>query len=416
MQCLVVDDSKSARFTLKRALLNLGHEVITADSGENALEVLCAQSPDVIFMDHQMPGLDGFETAKKIRAQSNFAQTPIIMCTAKDGDEYAQEARRFGLNGTLPKPASEQQIRELLTSLATSKTPEHFEMPGQSTAQGVYQAVTAGISQEVTPVPDEQSRRSPVGKARQQSAPLSNNQQAPPDRVIPTLKQPIMRQDAPAETASQPLVLNDQLRSLIRAEAEGRAKDSAQRLLTDSWGRFRGNIQEDVRRQTREMFERHIESAMDNITEEVRRSINASLTAEFRSTLDRKIASAETQTQSGLQDLSIKINGLKRQLDLQKFDPLALQETILEDARRAAEYTATHKAVDIAAKIARELCEETIAEVLDKSILESFEQQLVEIHDVMNTQNSRAKTLTVVASFASVLAVFSFAVAVWALV
>ena len=88
MQCLVVDDSKSARFTLKRALINLGHEVVLAENGENALEVLCLERPDVIFMDHLMPGLDGFETSKTIRSQITFATTPIIICTAKDSEYY----------------------------------------------------------------------------------------------------------------------------------------------------------------------------------------------------------------------------------------------------------------------------------------------------------------------------------------
>ena len=127
MQCLVVDDSKSARFTLKRALINLGHEVITVESGEQALEVLCAEEPQVIFMDHLMPGLDGFETSKKIRSQNSFANTPIIMCTAKDSDSYAVEAKKIGLSGTLPKPATEEQIKTLLEDIFSdmhAKEPE----------------------------------------------------------------------------------------------------------------------------------------------------------------------------------------------------------------------------------------------------------------------------------------------------
>ncbi|HBF07543.1 MAG TPA: hypothetical protein DDW29_04765, partial [Gammaproteobacteria bacterium] len=191
--------------------------------------------------------------------------------------------------------------------------------------------------------------------------------------------------------------------------------DSAQRLLSDSWGRFRGNLQEDVRQQTLEMFNQHIQTSMDSITTEVRSTINANLSSELRHYVDKKLSTSETQAQLQYNDLTTKMNGLKRQFELQKFDPIALQETILEDARRAAEYTATHKAVDTARKIAKELCEDTMNELLDTSLLENFEKQLLDITEELENQTNKAKTLTIVASFAGVLAVLSFTVAVWAL-
>tara|TARA_Y100001960_G_scaffold334197_1_gene447193 strand:- start:40630 stop:41739 length:1110 start_codon:yes stop_codon:yes gene_type:complete len=368
LQCLVVDDSKSARFTLKRALINLGHEVITVESGEQALEVLCAEEPQVIFMDHLMPGLDGFETSKKIRSQNSFANTPIIMCTAKDSDSYAVEAKKIGLSGTLPKPATEEQIKTLLEDIFADM---HVKEP---------EAEQSDIQEELSPPP-------------QQERPAQ----------------------ASGYSAAADLALNDQLRSLIRAEAEGRARDSAQRLLSDSWGRFRGNLQEDVRQQTLEMFNQHIQTSMDSITTEVRSTINANLSSELRHYVDKKLSTSETQAQLQYNDLTTKMNGLKRQFELQKFDPIALQETILEDARRAAEYTATHKAVDTARKIAKELCEDTMNELLDTSLLENFEKQLLDITEELENQTNKAKTLTIVASFAGVLAVLSFTVAVWAL-
>ncbi len=385
MQCLVVDDSKSARFTLKRSLINLGHEVITVESGEQALEVLCAEVPDIIFMDHLMPGLDGFETSKKIRSQPTFSATPIVMCTAKDSNEYAVEAKKIGLSGTLPKPASEEQIADLITAIASA--------------------------------PSQKKNTATAPQPAQQAAPQSKK---PPKQSTDSAKPAIteLAENAPLHQNFAPaseLALNDQLRSLIRAEAEGRARDSAQRLLTDSWGRFRGNLQEDVRQHTLEMFNQHIQSSIEEITSEVRTSINSSLSNELRHYLDKKLSNTETQSQLHYNELTTKINGLKRQFELQKFDPIALQETILEDARRAAEYTATHKAVDTAKKIAKELCEDTMNEILDTSILENFEKQLLEISEELEVQTTKAKTLTIVASFAGVLAVLSFTVAVWAL-
>lgn len=378
MLCLVVDDSKSARFTISRSLKKLGYDVLTAESGEDALELLCAETPDVVFMDHLMPGLDGFETSKKIRSQSNFANLPIIMCTARDSDDYSVQAKRIGLSGTLPKPASDESILKILESLNLTQTGSHTARDN---------TVSEIQTQEQVPAP---SVAPPPVKTEQ-----------------PTV--------APPETKTNEIELNDQLRTLIRAEAEGRARDSAQRLLTDSWGRFRGNLQEDVRQQTRDMFDRHIENSLDTITSEVRNSIGSSLTSELRHYVDKKLSTSETSLQISQNDFTVKLNGLKRQLDLQKFDPVALQETILEDARRAAEYTATHKAVDTASKITKELCEETISEILDTSILEHFETQLVQMNEQLELQTQKSGTLTMVATFASVLALLSFVVAVWAL-
>lgn len=386
MLCLVVDDSKSARFTISRSLKKLGHEVLTAESGEDALELLCAETPDVVFMDHLMPGLDGFETSKKIRSQSNFANLPIIMCTAKDSDDYAILAKRIGLSGTLPKPASDENIQKILDSL------------------NIVPSQTMSILDESPP--PQQKPSTPSVAPTQAPTPMKPKQ-APVNRPASEPLTPMVK--------TNEIELNDQLRTLIRAEAEGRARDSAQRLLTDSWGRFRGNLQEDVRQQTRDMFDRHIENTLDTITAEVRNSISASLSSELRHYVDKKLSVSETALHMSQNDFGAKLNSLKRQLDLQKFDPVALQETILEDARRAAEYTATHKAVDTASKIAKELCEETVAEILDSSILEHFETQLVQMNEELELQTQKSRTLTMVATFASVLALLSFAIAVWAL-
>lgn len=390
MQCLVVDDSKSARFTLKRALSNLGHEVITAESGEQALELLCAEEPDIIFMDHLMPGLDGFETSKKIRSQKNFAQTPIVMCTAKDSESYAEEARKIGLSGTLPKPATEPQIKTI------------FETVFNRSPTGIQSDhVSPPVEEPIPPVKTVQPTK-PVPKTPFEPEPTPVSP-AP----VPT--------PLPRRAIADEIHLNDQLRALIRAEAEGRARDAAQKLLSESWSRFRGSIQEDARQQTIDTFNSHIKSSMDKITHEVYSAINRDLSIELRKTLEKRITSTEIQTQTAINEIIAKLNGLKRQVEIQKFDPVALQETILEDARKSAEYTATHKAVDTASKIARELCEETINEIFDKSIAETYQRRINELSHELNLQNERSRTLTMITSFASVLSVLSFTAAVWAL-
>ena len=76
---LVVDDSKSARLMLRKILQGLGMTVDTADSAEEALEYLRSQKPDVIFMDHTMPGMDGLTALRRIRSEPATAAIPAAV-------------------------------------------------------------------------------------------------------------------------------------------------------------------------------------------------------------------------------------------------------------------------------------------------------------------------------------------------
>ena len=67
-RALIVDDSKSARVVLSRMLQKYNIEVDTAESAETAIDYLVQNRPDVIFMDHLMPGMDGFQAVQAIKS------------------------------------------------------------------------------------------------------------------------------------------------------------------------------------------------------------------------------------------------------------------------------------------------------------------------------------------------------------
>ena len=79
---LIVDDSPTATELLARVLVQHGLEVCTAGSAEEALEYLLEHRPDVIFMDHMMPGMDGFEALRAIKDNPATATIPIMMYTS----------------------------------------------------------------------------------------------------------------------------------------------------------------------------------------------------------------------------------------------------------------------------------------------------------------------------------------------
>jgi len=116
-KALLVDDSKSARFFLRNLLKKNGVEVDMVDSGEAALEYLKEHRPHLIFMDHLMPGIDGFETTRAIKQNPETSHVPVVMCTSNEGQEYVERAKSIGAVDILPKPPTENKLHSILDEL-----------------------------------------------------------------------------------------------------------------------------------------------------------------------------------------------------------------------------------------------------------------------------------------------------------
>src|SRR5947209_5954958 len=102
---LLVDDHANNLVALEAILLDLGHNLVKAHSGDDALRKLLAGDFAVILLDVQMQGLDGFETAKLIRGREKSRQTPIIFLTAFEHNRLsAEEAYALGAVDYLIKP------------------------------------------------------------------------------------------------------------------------------------------------------------------------------------------------------------------------------------------------------------------------------------------------------------------------
>ena len=114
---LIVDDSRTARVVLKRMLEAHELAVDTAETAESALEYLNAHRPDVIFMDHLMPGMDGFQAVTAIKNNPDTATIPIMMYTSQKGEVYVGQARALGAVGVLPKQVEPVEVSKVLESL-----------------------------------------------------------------------------------------------------------------------------------------------------------------------------------------------------------------------------------------------------------------------------------------------------------
>ena len=102
-RALIVDDSTTAQYRLKKMLRRYPLDIDIVDSGEAALRYLARHAPAVIFMDHLMPGIDGFRALQIIKSNPDTAMIPVIMYTSKSGDVYTGQARALGAMDVVSK-------------------------------------------------------------------------------------------------------------------------------------------------------------------------------------------------------------------------------------------------------------------------------------------------------------------------
>ena len=101
---LLVDDNVTNLHVLFEALSPEGYELLVAQTGEEALESVAQAQPDLILLDVKMPGIDGFETCRRLRASEQTAQIPVVFLSAHANVEAFEEAEKLGAHGYLTKP------------------------------------------------------------------------------------------------------------------------------------------------------------------------------------------------------------------------------------------------------------------------------------------------------------------------
>ncbi|MGH8217238.1 MAG: response regulator [Steroidobacteraceae bacterium] len=131
-----MDDSKSARTFLAKMLERYELDVVGAESAEQAIEYLGNHRPDVIFMDHLMPGMDGFQAVQTIKNNPRTATIPIMMYTSQEGELYVGQARALGAVGVLPKQIKPADVSKVLYQL-------HLLPERRTTEQSTFRPATA---------------------------------------------------------------------------------------------------------------------------------------------------------------------------------------------------------------------------------------------------------------------------------
>src|SRR5512133_3950841 len=115
---LIVDDNASARETLIAMLEQDHYQIEQAKDGFQALQILHHIQPDLILLDVMMPGMDGFEVCRRIRATQHLAEVPIILLTALDDRTSLVRGIESGADDFLSKPADRRELIARVRTIA----------------------------------------------------------------------------------------------------------------------------------------------------------------------------------------------------------------------------------------------------------------------------------------------------------
>jgi CheY-like chemotaxis protein len=267
---LLVDDSKVARFALSKLLGNVSVKFDVATSGEEALDYLQHNNhPDVIFMDHLMPGMSGMEATVAIKNNPATADIPIIMCTSKKSKEFAEAATKIGVYNILSKPPQNDVLNYILEHLSNDIEKENI-------------ASAAGAEPEPSPTTD--SNLSDERIANKVNFKPSNSQQAKPE----------MSDDAVVSLTI------DSIENAARASIEANVNTRIHELLSDLFDEQYAHLKL-LLDQVQSELENHLNFLPDLLDQRInslKAEISAELTQNIRKQLNQHFNAFENQIKS----------------------------------------------------------------------------------------------------------------------
>jgi len=145
IRVLAVDDNRTNLHILQVFLKKLGHEVILAENGEEAVRRFEEERPDLVLLDIMMPVMDGFEAARRIKAMTAERWTPVVFLSALNRDENLVEGLEAGADDYLTKPINfvvlEAKLRSMQRSLAMQQETADALRRVQAISDNVMEAI-----------------------------------------------------------------------------------------------------------------------------------------------------------------------------------------------------------------------------------------------------------------------------------
>ena len=118
MKVMVVEDESDIRDILKNLLEEEGFQVVTLDNGLNLMEEIRNNQPDLLLLDHILPGKTGVDAVREVRASESFGRLPIIMVTGLSGEDDKVHALDLGADDYVTKPFYPKELAARIKALA----------------------------------------------------------------------------------------------------------------------------------------------------------------------------------------------------------------------------------------------------------------------------------------------------------
>ena len=112
---LIVDDSPAQVLRLQQLVKEWGHETLTAENGDQALQIAREELPNVILMDVVMPGMNGFQAARKLSRDQTTRSIPVIFVSIKDDEADRIWGMRQGATAYITKPVDPDALHSAIT-------------------------------------------------------------------------------------------------------------------------------------------------------------------------------------------------------------------------------------------------------------------------------------------------------------
>ena len=111
---MIVDDEPDIRFLIKLTLEQAGHEVVEAASGEEALQMIEKEEPDLMLLDINLPLLNGFQVLDEMRYSGRLERVPVLMLSANVSATASDKALESGCKGYISKPVFPNELRRIV--------------------------------------------------------------------------------------------------------------------------------------------------------------------------------------------------------------------------------------------------------------------------------------------------------------
>jgi len=145
---LVVDDVKFISMMLADILRKAGHEVDVAASGQEAIDKVAVETPDLVVLDVSMPELDGIEVTRTLRAAERTRDVPVLMVTARTDEKTRAAAVEAGANDYVVKPFEASSLLRKVAVLLEQSSPKRTRVP---TVSSILRIVSPGVEVEDNP-------------------------------------------------------------------------------------------------------------------------------------------------------------------------------------------------------------------------------------------------------------------------